>query len=416
MSAYLRNFFLVLCLLALFQNAAFGQPNENPLLEYSYSGAGKPGASGHEFMSVMAHKEVQKVLLDVANEPRKAAYLDEKLKGTGVTSDDLQKLRLIRREGDKYVLAFSLFTNADLDKIRAVAEVEGKSLAAALLVRRSEIENILARNPQLGVDWKARAFIVLGCASLDWDGLDFVRKKGYLTVPEKGTYLPVAYQIGGGGSLRGIYKGSHNFHETIALTTFGDHYSLPRNSLNEIFDLIGQMQGPESLRSKLHDATFALVRRRAGMMMLSLREGEKTFEQLAEASGITDVEARALINLLLELNYISTVDGRYRALIPVFNEGDEPMVRELRRLGRDVMVKWFDEHYVALSKQFSDLAPARCGVPLAEGFYEVWHYIFGLANKELVAAGLFADPYDDSRIFKGFIPTVYILDVLKGLI
>jgi hypothetical protein len=416
MSTYVRTFFIVFCLLTFVQNAVFGQSSETPLLDYDYSGSGKPGASGHEFMSVMAHKEVQKVLLDVANEPRKAAYLEEKLKGTGVTSDDLQTLRLIRREGDKYVLAFSLFTNADLDKIRAVAEVEGRNLAAALLARRSEIENILAINPQLGVDWKARVFIVLGCASLDWDGLDFARKKGYLAVPEKGTYVPIAKQIGGGGSLRGVYWGSHSFHETIALTTFGDHYSLPRNSLNEIFNLIGQMQGPKPLISKLFDATFALGRRRGGMMMLSLRKGEKTLEQLAEASGITDVEARALINLLLELNYISAVDGRYRALIPVFDEGDEPMVKELRRLGRDVIVKWFDEHYVALSKQLSDLAPARCGVPFAEGFWWPWHYIFGLANRELVAAGLFADPYDDSRIFKGFIPTVYILDVLKGSI
>jgi hypothetical protein len=420
MSTYLRTFLLVFCFLAVVQNAVFGQLSETPLLDYSYSGAGRPGASGHEFMLVMAHKEVQKVLLDVAGSPRNLAFLEEELKGTGVTSEILQTLRLIRRDGDKYVLGFSLLTNADLDKIRAVAEVEARSLASALLVRRSEIESILTRNSQPGVDWRTRAFIILGCASLDWDGLNLVRKRGYLTVPAKGTYLPVAHQIGGGGSLRGIYWGSHSYHETIAVTSFGDHYSVPRNALPDMFftleSLLGHMEGPEALKSKFVDATYALVRRRAGMMMLSLRKGEKTLKQLVEASGLTDAEAQKMVNFLLELNYVSTVDGRYQSPIPVFDEHDEPMVKELRHLGQEVMEKWFDEHYKALCEQLSDLAPVRCGVPLAEGFYEVWHYIFGLANRELVAAGLFADPYDDRRFFKGFIPTVYILNVLKGSI
>ena len=98
MSAYLRNFFLVLCLLAFFQGAVAGQSSETQLLAYSYSGAGKPGASGQEFLKVMAHLEVQKVLLDVASEPRTAAFLEERLKGTGVTSETLQTLRLIRRD------------------------------------------------------------------------------------------------------------------------------------------------------------------------------------------------------------------------------------------------------------------------------------------------------------------------------
>jgi hypothetical protein len=420
MLTYLRTFFLVFCSLAFVQNAAFGQSSEAPLLDYSYTGAGKPGVSGHEFMSVMAHLEVQKVLLEVVNEPRTTAFLEERLKGTGVTSDDLRTLRLIRREGDKYVLAFSLFTNADLDKIRAVAEVEGKSLAAALLVRRSEIENILARNPQPGVDWKARAFIILGCASLDWDGLSLVRKRGYLAVPVKGQYLPVAHQLGGGGSLRGIYWGSHSFHETIAVTSFGDHYSVPRNALPDIIwsleNLIPQMEAPESLKSKLAGAADALIRRRAGMMMLALREGERTGMQLADASGITEVESKKLLELLLELKYIRESDGRYQSIIPVLDERDTPMAKDLRRLGQDVMANWFDGHYTALCQQLSDVSPTRYGMPLSEGFYTVWHYIFGLANRELVTAGLFADPYDDSRVFKGFIPAVYILNVLQGSI
>jgi hypothetical protein len=418
MSKYLRTFFLVICLQVVVQNAVFGQSTETPLLDYSYNGTGKPGASGPEFLKAMAHHEVQKVLLEVAAEPRNPSFLGEALKGTGVTPEILQALRLIRREGDMYVLGFSLFTGADLDKIRAVAEVEGKGLAAALLARRPEIQRILARNPQPEVDWKARAFFILGCVSLDWDGLNLVRNKGYLAVPENGTYLPQARQVGGGGPLRGLYLGSHSFHETIAVTSFGDHYSLPRHALPDLLwplkSELRQMDAPESLKSKLVDAADALIRRRAGMMMLALRKSEKTSKQLAEASDITEVEAKKLLELLLELNYVSAVNGRYRAIIPVLDEHDALMVKELRRLGREVMVNWFDERYKALCQQLRDLTPVRYGVPLSEGFYLVWHYLFGIANRELVAAGLFADPYDDSRIFKGFIPSVYLLHIVQG--
>jgi DNA-binding transcriptional regulator/RsmH inhibitor MraZ len=418
MSKYLRTFFLIFCLQVFVQNAVFGQSTETQLLNYTYSGTGKPGASGPEFLKVMAHLEVQKALLEVAAEPRNQAFLEEALKGTGVTLEVLQTLRLIRRKGDTYVLAFSLFTSADLDKIRATAEAEGKGLAAALLSQRSEIQGILERNPQLGVDWKTRAFFILGCVSLDWDGLNLVREKGYLAVPEKGTYLPRARQVEGGGSVRQLYWGSHSMHDTIAVTSFGDHYSVPRHALPDLLwplkDELRQMQAPESLKSKMVDAADALIRWRAGMMMLALRKSEKTSRQLAEASGITEVEANKLLELLLELNYVIAVDGRYRAIIPVLDEDDALMVKELRLIGRGVMLKWFDERYKALCQELSDITPVRYGVPLSEGFYTVWHYLFGIANRELVAAGLFADPYDASRVFKGFIPAVYLLHVVMG--
>ncbi len=40
--------------------------------------------------------------------------------------------------------------------------------------------------------------------------------------------------------------------------------------------------------------------------------------------------------------------------------------------------------------------------------------MFGIANRELVAAGLRAGPYAPDRMFKGFIPTVYPFHVARG--
>jgi len=196
MTRFRRGTVLIFLSLLALQSLTFGQSKEGVLLKYSYTGSGKPGVSGREFMAAMKHREVQKVLLDLATAPLSQVFLDEALKGTGVTPGDLQALGLIRTDGDRYLLAFSLYTRADLDKIRAVAEVEGKTLAAALLAHRSEIEEILTRDPLPGVDWRAVAYFVLGCASLDWDGLNLTVEKGYRTVPKEGTYLPEALQPG----------------------------------------------------------------------------------------------------------------------------------------------------------------------------------------------------------------------------
>ena len=90
------------------------------------------------------------------------------------------------------------------------------------------------------------------------------------------------------------------------------------------------------------------------------------------------------------------------------------MIKKLRRLGRDVMLEWLDERYEMLAQELGNLTPQRYGVPLKDGFYTIWHYILGIANRELAAEGLLADPYDSGRDYKGFIPAVYPLNAAQG--
>ncbi len=407
-------------LLVLFacHNFATAQPKPTPLLEYSYSGGGKPGASGREFTATMAHPEVQRVLLDIAAEPRDRAWVEEALKGTGVKPELLQDLTLIRIQGDKCTLSFPLLTRSDFDKIRALAEVEGAAIAREILSRRSQIERILTSHPQPGVDWKEVAFFVVGCVSLDWDGLNLLEKKGCLADAEKGQLAPEANEVGGRGSVRALYWGSHNMHDSIAFTSFGDHDALPRNTLPDVLWTLGrslsEMDAPAPLKKVMVKAADELIRRRAGLMMLALRDGDKDAKELAAAASITESEAQAVLNFLRELHFVTFSGGRYRATVPVLTEADRALVKALRQLGRDVMTKWLQERYPELSRQLAVLSPVRDDVPLPRAFYWVWHYIFGTANRELVASGLFADPYDPARTFKGFIPAVYPLRVAQG--
>lgn len=383
---------------------------EPPILEYSYSGSG-PGA--REFARVMQSREVQRLLLNVAAAPRDRAYLDAALKETGTTADQLQTLGLVRRDADRYTLAFSLLTQEDRQKIQAVAEREGARLAGYLLAERSRIEALLRSGNMQTADWRATAFFVLGCASLDWDGLNLVREKGYLAVPAKGTYLPEAIAAVPREAVRQLYWGSHSYHESAAVTTFGDHSSVPRAGLPDLFWSLS-LEAPDPVKLKATRAAEGLVRRHAAVIMLALRDGPRSLAQLATAASLGQADVEDLLGLLVALEYVKESDRAYTAVIPVLTERDRTMVRELRVLGRQAMVKWMDERYQQLSADLADLTPRRYGVPLAKSFWWVWHYVFGIANRELVAAGLFADPYDPKRTFKGFIPSVYRLNVVQG--
>lgn len=401
--------FLILLASSLVQSCVSAGDGQ-AVLDYHYTGS---APAARDFVRAMEHRAVQSALLEVAATPRNRAFLDAALRGTDVTAEQLDTLGLIRHNGDRYELAFSLLTREDRQKIQAVAEAEGERLADGLLAHRSTIEELLKNDPMPAVDWRATAYFILGCVSLDWDGLNLARRRGYLAVPPEGAYLPMAYQPLPREALQQLYWGSHNYHESAAVTTFGDHYSLPRTGLPDVLWRLS-VEAAEPVKSKLTDVAEGLVRRHAAALMLALRDGAKSVGQLAATTGFREGDVRDVLALLVALEYVTESDGTYGAVIPVLTERDRPMVRQLRVLGQEVMLDWFAERYKPLSEELGGLTPQRYGVPLSNSFYWVWHHIFGVANRELVASGLFVDPYDSKRTFKGFIPAVYQLDVVQS--
>ncbi len=388
---------------------------DEPLLAWQYEG---PSTQGARFVKVMEDRRVQELLLQVAAEPRGEAFVSGAVRGSATTAAELVDLRLLRRLGDRYAIGFALLTRDDLDRIRAMAEDEGRRLAAAILSRRPEFEAALARTSQAGVDPKAIAFFAIGCVSLDWDGLTLTSARGYRTEPKAdGPYLPLAWETEGGGSKRGLYWGSHNFTAPIVFTTFGDHAGVPRVAFPDLGNRIRRAMRttdlPDPLVSRLGWLADDLVRKHLSLVMIALRSGGKTLPELATAGGLSRSEAKSLLDLALQLHYL-TMDGEvYRAAIPVLTEVDAPMLREVRRLGREVMEAWFLERHDSLRRSLADISFVRSGVPLEDGFYWVWHYLFGIANRELAGAGLLIDPYAAGSHFPGFVPVVWLNSVLE---
>jgi hypothetical protein len=391
------------------------------LLQFSISESEHP-----ELASVMKRIPVQRLLLDMAAAPRTPDEVKAALSGIGVSPEQLEHLRLIRRRDDRYVVAFYLLTRADLLRVREVTDRYAQSLTEALLARRAEIEAALSYYDAPGVDPKTVAYFVLGCVSLDWDGLDLTIEKGY----RKKDPYPAMTWIGSWWTEEAneltwekYYWGSHNStYGDVRLTSFGDHSHEPRVALPDLVWTLSQERKqsdwPDTTRPFLRSLSsysphYEHTAEQVGRMLFALRDGEKNLTELASAAGTQKEEAQKLLTILLELQYVASRDDRYQARVPVLTQRDSQAISTVRAMGREIMEGWLANNYDKLKSDLSHVTPWRDGQSFAEGFYPVWHCIFGTANRLLVQAGLFADPCAESRKFKGYIPVAFQPSVVK---
>lgn len=373
------------------------------------------GASSSELRTALSDVVVQRLLLDIALKPRKKEYLNSALQKTNVSPEQLLGLKLIRCQGDNYIINFLLFTKADMYRMREITESHAKVLANAFLKRRSEIETIIKQYKLPGVDSRTALYIILGCFSLDWDGLALTAERGYRQNESQDARTVVYSWESTKLSKKEFYKGSHNSSYGIAtLTSFGDHEIQPREALPDILWKLprqaAQGRYPDTLKLKIQkvvEASVEALGERLGLMMLALRNGRNSLAELAEAACIRQDNAERLIDLLIELGYIKQNDNYYLSRIPVLSLCDSSIVQQIRRIGREEMENWFDCKYEQLHKELSELTPFRYGVKQTDFFYEIWHDIFGATNRILVNAGLFTDPYSKLYGAKGIIPVVF---------
>ncbi len=101
-----------------------------------------------------------------------------------------------------------------------------------------------------------------------------------------------------------------------------------------------------------------------------------------------------------------------RLIAPVFLEEDAAMMAEIMRKSRGIMTDWLRENYRPLEQDLGQLTTLRNGISYQRYFSQIWHYVFGYTNRELIDAGLMADPYEEGRQYKGFLPMAQINEAL----
>jgi hypothetical protein len=78
---------------------------------------------------------------------------------------------------------------------------------------------------------------------------------------------------------------------------------------------------------------FRMLAARTAAVMMPLRDGPKTAEELA-AAGIEGEEADRLLALLEALEYVERINDRYAATVPVLSAADRAMLLSGRRVGQ----------------------------------------------------------------------------------
>ncbi|MGD2135984.1 MAG: hypothetical protein PVF27_07490 [Gemmatimonadales bacterium] len=365
---------------------------------------------------LLSQVEVRRLLFALRGAARDADHVAAALHGSDVSLNDLLATGLVRERAGAYVLGFPLITSEDAQRLAEVSERFARDLADAYLARWTDVEEILQRYPLPHVDRSELAFVLVGCFSLDWDGLDLTYELGYRSVRREPPPI-VRWAIEAEASRpRAVYWGSHNEHldNGISFTSFGDFHSIPRTGFPDLMWSMGRgtldADLPATIRTGLQRAAaddLDEMMRRLGAVMFALRSGGKTVDEVSTTATLDHQTTAELLDLLEGLGYVHHESGRYHAAIPVLGEEDAAMVADLRRLGREVMTGWLAENYEVYQATLMRVTPIGHALPFEASFWNTWHWLFGTANRLLVEEGVFADPYDAQRRFKGFVPVVW---------
>ena len=85
---------------------------DSKLLYYSITAWTNSTSPAENGTYAMTHREVQRLLLDIAESPRKRDYVEKALAGSGVSLSDMVANGSLRLEGGRYWLNFSLLTRS----------------------------------------------------------------------------------------------------------------------------------------------------------------------------------------------------------------------------------------------------------------------------------------------------------------
>lgn len=393
------------------------QDDELPL-QVGVTGS-SPSEERKNVAAILNSAEVQGLILDIAEKPIGRAEFENAVADEFFRVDDMVATGLVREEQGRFHIDFNLLRIEDQKSILHISEQAGRELAAAFIDRRSEFERLAQGHSQPHASHGELFFIVLGCFSLDWDGLQMTEARGYRAAAQRTidgqSFTPWAKEKGASVSLKGLYWGSHNSTMSQAtFTTFGDHHTGPRFGLPDmLWNIGGAFQKYEDnkdgrkaamrmLSAYANDALDDI-----GLVMFALRERDLAVDEIIAATGVDPDKLERILALLETAQYVGQYDNKWGSKILVLGPDDLDMVTGMSDIGRQIMIDWHEQNYEQIRSSSSKLTPIRNGVPFDRVYTEIWHFVFAIANRTLVEEGFFADPYAEDRAHKGFVPVIW---------
>ena len=344
-----------------------------------------------------------------------AAAVDAALDGSGASKDDLLRVGLLRRDGERLAIGFAYFTAADMKTIHAIADRAAREMVPLYRRHGHELDRIVASYSAAGVPRGELAFVLVAGFGLNWDGLALTREMGLrrprLVEGDGFQYSFWASEEVPGRDYREFYWGSSTAPladpgdaRAWSFSSFGDPDSDPRMNFPDLAYLSAGDMTPavraaagriglretEEFGQKFHGVLGGAVMRHAADVLFALRKSPLSEAELRTAAG---GDPAPLVALLEEIGYVEGADGGWRLRVPVLDAADRPILDDALALNRRVLRSWLQFRGAWLRRELSGLTAIRAGLPFEALFTQVWHEIFGATTRELARAGIIASAY-----------------------
>ncbi len=295
----------------------------------------------------------------------------------------LLKIKAIRVQDEVLEPNFIVLFKEDVLKIATATKPLGFRLAQKISGKWDNIGDKLAKiRCAKSIDLRKIAYAVIGAYILDLKGLTVLEEEGLAICGEvkPGNRCYTLYGREKFKEYRhlidGLFWGCHSSSENrVEFYSFGDHtgsrFSLPDVELRKILRI-------EYDEKKL--------RKRVAQILLEVIEDYFRIEDVE-----TSLDKR-LVNLLIDMDYITLEDGDLCLRSPIFIEDDQSYIDSLVKELKPTIKESVTESYKILKNSLRFVTPMRKGYNFGLVYIEIWHWIFGYANKFLAEKGYIYNP------------------------
>jgi len=371
-----------------------------------------PGDEYNPFKATQQER-ASEILYLLNLEPLTADELSSKL-GISVESvtrllQDLSRINAVAEKDEKWHVLFPIFTKQDIHLISEKTRKPALRLVEEIMRMELKLREHLTRlSCAKQVEIEKLMFAVVGCFILDWKALEILNEKdlslcGRKQQPGGRRYVLLGREEGAGEGLYDrMYWGSHsNKFGRITFTSFGDHtgcrYAFPDLAWNLNALTRHRENGlPDWFWNKIIE-TFNVFQTNCmlelGRILFLLNdEGPMSTSLLREKLKIEKEQAENLFKLLANMKYVILGEEKVRLNYPVFTLEDKKVIEDVWKTVSKIVEKEACEYFNSLQTELAEITPIRKGIDQREIYTDVWHWVFGWANRIMAERGFLFDP------------------------
>lgn len=287
-------------------------------------------------------------------------------------------VKIVTMGGTKYYMPnFTIFNVGDqrtlIPLIRALAE-KVAIIIEENIVKAQKSYEICGFNKQ-GFLFDDLSYIILGAYTLDFGGLQALKREKLLRVAKKMPGDREYIFSGLEGEIFDLTAGWKWGHvDCFDSVYFYSHGELPSKGIRQAFPDIAWQWVKEKKRTRKEVDT---IMKKIGKILVILCEAPKWLDEISKQTNISTKELEYYIELLLKIGYIKKENDKFKTTIPVIKKNSAEEIKNLAKhlMGR-IITQIFRPRWHKLKQLYKETSPAKNGIDIKEAFNVLYHLIF----------------------------------------